>query len=96
VGQGVLLLNAALTVRGGTANSHATLGWHQLTAAAVAALAARRRERLVFLLWGKFAQERARGVVDAARHHVLTSPHPSGLSAARVGCVCCCCVCGCV
>ncbi|KAI8465429.1 MAG: uracil-DNA glycosylase-like protein [Monoraphidium minutum] len=79
--QGVLLLNASLTVRAGEANSHAKAGWAPLTAAAVAALS-QRRSGIVFLLWGKFAQDRGQGI-DANRHHILKSPHPSGLSASR-------------
>lgn len=82
--QGVLLLNATLTVRGGDANSHAkSSGWLEFTAAVVEALS-RRRKGLVFLLWGKFAQDRAAAArVDPKRHHLLKSPHPSGLSAHR-------------
>jgi uracil-DNA glycosylase len=81
--QGVLLLNAALTVRAGAPNSHAKAGWHAFTTAAVAALA-RRRKGLVFLLWGRFAQDRAAAAaVDASRHHLLKSAHPLGLSASR-------------
>jgi uracil-DNA glycosylase len=82
--QGVLLLNATLTVRGGDANSHAKAsGWLEFTAAVVEALS-RRRKGLVFLLWGKFAQDRAAAArVDAKKHHLLKSPHPSGLSAHR-------------
>ncbi|GBF87761.1 uracil-DNA glycosylase [Raphidocelis subcapitata] len=79
--QGVLLLNASLTVRAGEANSHAKAGWAGLTAAAVAALS-KRRGGVVFLLWGKFAHDRGQ-VVDTTRHHVLKSAHPSGLSASR-------------
>jgi uracil-DNA glycosylase len=82
--QGVLLLNATLTVRGGDANSHAKAsGWLEFTAAVVDVLS-RRRKGLVFLLWGKFAQDRAAAArVDGRRHHLLKSPHPSGLSAHR-------------
>ena len=82
--QGVLLLNATLTVRSGDANSHAKAsGWLEFTAAVVEALS-RRRKGLVFLLWGKFAQDRAAAArVDPKRHHLLRSPHPSGLSAHR-------------
>ncbi len=84
--QGVLLLNAVLTVRAGAAASHAKRGWEELTAEAVLRLS-RERKGLVFLLWGKFAQARCAGV-DRARHHVLEAPHPSGLSAHRgfLGC----------
>jgi uracil-DNA glycosylase len=80
--QGVLLLNAALTVRASEANSHANKGWEAFTGAAIAALSAR-RSGVVFLLWGKHAQDRGKGV-DKKKHHVLVAPHPSGLSAHRV------------
>jgi len=81
--QGVLLLNATLTVRAGDANSHAKAsGWLEFTAAVLGVLA--RRRKLVFILWGKFAQDRAAAAsVDARRHCLLKSPHPSGLSAHR-------------
>lgn len=80
--QGVLLLNASLSVRAGAPNSHSRKGWEQLTGAAVQALSSQRKG-LVFLLWGRFAQERG-AVVDKSRHHILTAAHPSGLSASRV------------
>jgi uracil-DNA glycosylase len=79
--QGVLLLNAVLTVRSGQPASHTKKGWEAFTDEAVARLS-RERSGLVFLLWGKYAQERGR-VIDRSRHHVLTAPHPSGLSAHR-------------
>ena len=79
--QGVLLLNATLTVEAGRAGSHQRRGWERFTDAAVAALAAR-REHLVFLLWGSYAQQKG-AVIDRTRHCVLESPHPSPLSAAR-------------
>jgi uracil-DNA glycosylase len=84
--QGVLLLNTTLTVREGAAGSHAGRGWERFTDAALNALATR-RERLVFLLWGRHAQAKA-SLVDAARHLVLQAPHPSPLSASRgfLGC----------
>ena len=81
VRQGVLLLNATLTVRSGAANSHAGKGWDAVTDAAVAAIAARETPA-VFLLWGKFAEKKA-ARVDRRKHAVLTAPHPSGLSAHR-------------
>ena len=81
VAQGVLLLNATLTVRRGAANSHERAGWAPVTDAAVAALSARAAPA-VFLLWGKFAEKKAAGV-DRGKHAVLVAPHPSGLSAAR-------------
>ncbi|CAG9467374.1 unnamed protein product [Pedinophyceae sp. YPF-701] len=79
--QGVFMLNTVLTVRAHQANSHKDRGWEKLTDAAVAALS-REREGIVFLLWGKQAQNAAKGV-DRSRHHVLECPHPSGLSAHR-------------
>lgn len=77
--QGVLLLNATLTVRAATPMSHHGKGWEELTRAAVEALAAK-REHLVFLLWGRSAQERGKGI-DRSRHCVLEAPHPSPLAA---------------
>jgi uracil-DNA glycosylase len=70
-------------VRAHNANSHAKQGWEQLTDAAVAALS-QKRSGLVFLLWGKPAQDKGK-VISRARHQVLTSAHPSPLSATRVG-----------
>ena len=80
--QGVLLLNVCLTVRAHQANSHAKQGWEPFTDAAISALN-RKKRHVVFLLWGKSAELKAKGV-DRARHHVLTAAHPSGLSANRV------------
>ena len=77
--QGVLLLNAALTVRAQEPMSHARIGWHQFTDTAITKLS-KIREHLVFMLWGKFAQEKA-GLVDQKKHLVLMAPHPSPLSA---------------
>ena len=79
--QGVLLLNATLTVRAGEAGSHQGHGWEQLTDAAVRALA-ERREGLVFILWGAYAQRKG-DFIDRSRHCVIASPHPSPLSASR-------------
>ncbi|MDE7343458.1 MAG: uracil-DNA glycosylase, partial [Muribaculaceae bacterium] len=79
--QGVLLLNTALTVREGQPKSHAGIGWERLTDAAVRAIASR-REGVVFILWGADAA-RKRSMIDESRHLVLTSPHPSPLSAHR-------------
>ena len=89
--QGVLLLNAILTVRanspariatrsvaGGPA-SHRNLGWEKLTNAAIKALSDK-REHIVFLLWGKFAQEKE-NLIDISKHLVLKAPHPSPFSA---------------
>ncbi|MGM9841327.1 MAG: uracil-DNA glycosylase [Candidatus Limisoma sp.] len=77
--QGVLLLNATLTVRAHQAASHQGHGWEQFTDAAVAALSAR-REQLVFLLWGNYAKRKG-AVIDRSKHLVLESAHPSPLSA---------------
>lgn len=79
--QGVLLLNATLTVRAHQAGSHQHHGWEQFTDAAIQALAEQRRG-LVFLLWGSYAIAK-RKLIDPQRHHVLTAPHPSPLSAYR-------------
>jgi len=77
--QGVLLLNAVLTVREGKPNSHAKKGWEQITDAALAAVNAL-PTRVVFLLWGAYAQQKAR-LVDESRHGIIRSAHPSPLSA---------------
>jgi uracil-DNA glycosylase len=77
--QGVLLLNATMTVRAGEPNSHAGKGWERFTDTAIAAINAQRKG-VVFLLWGKFAQAKA-GMIDRQKHHVLTAGHPSPLSA---------------
>lgn len=79
--QGVLLLNAVLTVERGRANSHQGQGWETFTDEIVAVLNSR-REGLVFLLWGSYAQRKG-DIVDRGRHCVLSSPHPSPLSAHR-------------
>ena len=79
--QGVLLLNATLTVRAHQAGSHQGRGWEQFTDAAIAQLSAH-RQHLVFLLWGSYAQKKGQ-VIDQNRHLVLKSPHPSPLSAHR-------------
>ena len=81
--QGVLLLNATLTVRAHHANSHATLGWQQFTDAAIRALAAE-REHLVYMLWGGYARGKAY-MIDKSSNLVLESVHPSPLSANRGG-----------
>lgn len=84
--QGVLLLNATLTVRANSAGSHQGRGWETFTDAAIAALASE-RQGLVFLLWGRYAQNKE-GLVDPERHYVLKAPHPSPLSAHKgfIGC----------
>ena len=81
--QGVLLLNATLTVRAHQANSHATLGWQNFTDAAIQALSTQ-REHLVYMLWGGFARSKAY-MIDRQRNLVLESVHPSPLSANRGG-----------
>lgn len=81
--QGVLLLNATLTVRAHQANSHAALGWQQFTDAAIRALAAE-REHLVYMLWGGYARGKAY-MIDKSSNLVLESVHPSPLSANRGG-----------
>jgi uracil-DNA glycosylase len=80
--QGVLLLNASLTVEDGKPGSHAGLGWEALTDAVVAAVAAK-PEPCVFLLWGSHARKKAANVpgLISSHHLVLTAPHPSPLSA---------------
>jgi uracil-DNA glycosylase len=79
--QGVLLLNAVLTVRAAQANSHQGKGWEHFTDRIVELLN-ERREHLVFMLWGSYAQRKG-AMIDRKRHLVLTSPHPSPLSAHR-------------
>lgn len=79
--QGVLLLNATLTVEQGLAGSHQGKGWEIFTDEAIKALS-REREGLVFLLWGSYAQKKG-ALIDSQRHLVLRSPHPSPLSAHR-------------
>ncbi len=77
--QGVLLLNATLTVRAGNAGSHQRRGWEEFTDAAIRTLA-EKRENIVFILWGSYAQRKG-AFIDRGKHLVLTSPHPSPLSA---------------
>ena len=81
--QGVLLLNATLTVRAHEAASHQHRGWETFTDAAIAALS-RDRSHLVFILWGGYARSKAR-LIDRSKHMVLESVHPSPLSANRGG-----------
>lgn len=77
--QGVLLLNATLTVQAHMAGSHQRKGWEEFTDAAIHKLA-EGRENLVFILWGSYAQKKA-SFIDTSRHLVLRSVHPSPLSA---------------
>lgn len=79
--RGVLLLNATLTVRANAAGSHQGKGWEIFTDAVIRKLSDK-REKLVFLLWGKFAQDKRR-LIDTSRHYILEAPHPSPLSAYR-------------
>lgn len=81
--QGVLLLNATLTVRAHQAASHQRHGWETFTDAAIKALSDG-RDNLVFILWGGYARSKA-SLIDAGRHLVLQSVHPSPLSANRGG-----------
>jgi uracil-DNA glycosylase len=79
--QGVLLLNATLTVRAHQAGSHQGEGWETFTDGAMARLS-QEREGIIFLLWGGFAKKKAR-LIDGSKHHILTAGHPSPLSANR-------------
>lgn len=84
--QGVLLLNATLTVEQGRAGAHQGKGWEQFTDAAIHALNDK-KEHLVFMLWGSYAQKKG-AFIDAQKHQILKSTHPSPLSAHRgfLGC----------
>lgn len=84
--QGVLLLNSVLTVECHQAASHQGKGWETFTDKVIERLS-QRKKPCVFLLWGSYAQKKG-AVIDRARHHVLTAPHPSPLSAHRgfLGC----------
>ena len=79
--QGVLLINAILTVRALQAGSHRGRGWERFTDAVIRELN-ERKEHLVFMLWGAYAQKKG-AFIDRSRHCVLTAPHPSPLSADR-------------
>ena len=79
--QGVLLLNATLTVRAHQAGSHQNRGWETFTDAVIRILA-NERDHLAFLLWGSYAQKKG-AFIDSSRHLILKSPHPSPLSAHR-------------
>lgn len=81
--QGVLLLNATLTVRAHEANSHQALGWQNFTDAAIETINTH-REHIVFMLWGGFARSKKR-LIDTNRHCIIESVHPSPLSANRGG-----------
>ena len=79
--QGVLLLNATLTVRAHQAGSHQNKGWERFTDAAIKALS-EKRTGVIFLLWGRYAQEKA-SMINPIEHAMLKAPHPSPLSASR-------------
>ena len=78
--QGVLLLNSVLTVEEGNPASHAGKGWEDFTDQVIQLL--NRREEIVFMLWGSYAQKKG-SIIDTKRHKVLKAPHPSPLSAHR-------------
>lgn len=84
--QGVLLLNATLTVRANLAGSHQNKGWEQFTDTVISTIS-KEKEGVIFLLWGKFAQNKQK-LIDKNKHHILTSSHPSPLSSYRgfLGC----------
>ncbi|MBD3861911.1 uracil-DNA glycosylase [Olleya marilimosa] len=79
--QGVFLLNATLTVRAHEAGSHQNKGWETFTDAVIKTIS-NQKENVVFLLWGGFAKKKAK-LIDGTKHHILTSGHPSPLSANR-------------
>ncbi|MCD4790371.1 MAG: uracil-DNA glycosylase [Bacteroidales bacterium] len=79
--QGVLLLNATLTVRAGQAGSHQNRGWENFTDAVIKILS-EKKENLIFILWGAFAQAKEK-LIDTSRHYIIKSAHPSPFSADR-------------
>ncbi|MDR6944430.1 uracil-DNA glycosylase [Mucilaginibacter pocheonensis] len=79
--QGVLLLNATLTVRAGNAGSHQKKGWEEFTDSVIKTISDK-KEGIVFILWGAFAQSKA-VLIDEKKHFILKSPHPSPFSAER-------------
>jgi len=79
--QGVLLLNATLTVRAHQAGAHQKKGWENFTDAAITALS-KNKTGIIFLLWGAYAQAKA-SIIDQSKHFVLTAPHPSPFSVTR-------------
>ncbi|MDO4435779.1 MAG: uracil-DNA glycosylase [Cardiobacteriaceae bacterium] len=83
--QGVLLLNASLTVEAGKAGSHAKLGWQYFTDAVIRTIS-EQKEGVVFMLWGNFAKSKALWI-DETKHHILTAVHPSPLAGGKfIGC----------
>jgi len=81
--QGVLLLNASLTVRAYDANSHASIGWETLTSAIIRKISSSKKG-IIFILWGKNAQSKI-DLIDVRKHHILKATHPSPKSADRGG-----------
>lgn len=79
--QGVLLLNATLTVRASSPGSHQRKGWEEFTDAVIRIIS-EKKHGVVFMLWGSYAQRKGE-VIDRTKHHILTAPHPSPLSADR-------------
>jgi len=79
--QGVLLLNASLTVRAGTPGSHQKKGWEEFTGQVIKTISDK-KEGIIFILWGAFAQAKAE-LIDQTKHHIIKSPHPSPFSADR-------------
>jgi len=79
--QGILLLNATLTVRASQAGSHQNKGWENFTDAAIKKLSDK-KQQLVFILWGNFAQAK-QALIDTSKHYIIKSPHPSPFSADR-------------
>jgi len=79
--QGVLLINAVLTVRAHQAGSHQKKGWETFTDTVIRSLSDN-RNNLIFLLWGNYARAKE-NIIDTSRHHILKAPHPSPLSASR-------------
>ncbi len=79
--QGVLLLNATLTVQAASAGSHQGKGWEEFTDAVIKKISDE-KEQVVFILWGSYAQKKGK-VIDRTKHHVIAGPHPSPLSAYR-------------
>lgn len=77
--QGVLMLNSSLTVNAGSAGSHQDQGWEIFTDEVIKSLSDK-RENIIFILWGKFAQEKEE-LIDTKKHHIIKSPHPSPFSA---------------
>ncbi len=84
--QGVLLINATLTVRANQAGAHQNKGWEQFTDRVIEKIS-QENENIIFLLWGSFAQAKSK-LIDSSKHHILKAPHPSPLSAYRgfLGC----------